>query len=151
MWRLCRRAHTAFDGEGARLYGGRWNRPGTRLVYTSGDAALAVIEFFVHLEPVDAPDDLVLITADIPDSVAIEEGPQLRGNWRVYPAPERLARIGNDWATRNAAAVLSVRSAIIPVARNYLLNPRHPDFSAIAIGRPQPFTLDPRFWKKRTK
>jgi len=121
------------------------------LVYTSGDAALAVIEFFVHLEPVDAPDDLVLITADIPDSVAIEEGPQLRGNWRVYPAPERLARIGNDWATRNAAAVLSVRSAIIPVARNYLLNPRHPDFSAIAIGRPQPFTLDPRFWKKRTK
>ena len=35
-WRIVksRYASTAFDGEGARLYGGRWNSSGTRMVYS---------------------------------------------------------------------------------------------------------------------
>jgi hypothetical protein len=36
-WRIVKRryASSAFDGEGARLYGGRWNSPGTPVVYSS--------------------------------------------------------------------------------------------------------------------
>src|SRR5262245_29579658 len=50
-WRIVKARHAAnaFDGEGARLEGGRWNSPGTPTVYTSQSAALAALELLVHL------------------------------------------------------------------------------------------------------
>ncbi|MEX2607338.1 MAG: RES family NAD+ phosphorylase, partial [Kiritimatiellia bacterium] len=45
-----KRVHTAFDGEGARLYGGRWNSKGTRMVYTSAAPSLAILETLVHVD-----------------------------------------------------------------------------------------------------
>src|ERR1700736_5127134 len=50
-WRIVKARHaaTAFDGEGARLLGGRWNSPGTRMIYTSATGALAALEMLGHL------------------------------------------------------------------------------------------------------
>ena len=70
VWRICKRAHAAFDGEGARLAGGRWNRRGTRMVYASGSLSLAALEILVHCDPALLPADLVAIPADIPDSIS---------------------------------------------------------------------------------
>ncbi|MBC8006624.1 MAG: RES domain-containing protein, partial [Prolixibacteraceae bacterium] len=39
-----RYAGTAFSGEGARLYGGRWNRKGVPMVYTAGSQSLAMLK-----------------------------------------------------------------------------------------------------------
>src|SRR5260370_5205633 len=74
LWRICRAGHAAaaFSGEGARLFGGRWNSEGVRVVYTSPSLALAAVETFVHLEPNLQPDDLVSIEAEIPDDIATE-------------------------------------------------------------------------------
>lgn len=49
-WRLDRdRYADSWDsGEGAYLYGGRWNSPGTRVVYCALDAATAILEVAVH-------------------------------------------------------------------------------------------------------
>ena len=71
VWRICsrRRSRTALQGEGSRLYGGRWNPPGVSVVYTSGSLALAALEMFVNLDPEDMPQDLVSIGATIPDGV----------------------------------------------------------------------------------
>jgi hypothetical protein len=33
------------------------------------------------------------------------------------------------------------------IANQYLINPRHPDFAQLAIGTPQNFPFDPRFWQ----
>ena len=55
VFRICRKAHAAFDGEGARLYGGRWNRRGTAVVYASESLALAALELLVHAEPALLP------------------------------------------------------------------------------------------------
>src|SRR6059036_1547871 len=149
VWRLCRRAHGAFDGEGARRFGGRWSLRGTPVVYTSASAALATLEYFVHLDVEDAPPDLVLIAADVPGALGIEEirVGRLPRDWRRTPAPEALARLGTEWARRGRTAVLAVPSAVVPVERNYLLNPMHPDFRAIVVRRAERFALDPRMWK----
>src|SRR5213593_1708141 len=118
-WRLCRRAHAAPDGEGARRYGGRWNQRGTALIYTSASASLAALEYFVHLDPQDAPADLILTPVDIPPSLVISELhiEELPADWRSRPAPDTLARMGTNWARRRESAVLSVPSAIVPEER----------------------------------
>ena len=151
VWRLCSRAHAAFDGEGARRAGGRWNQRGTAVVYASATLSLAAQELFVHLDPAEVPKDLVAVSADIPDSVRIKVlgATGLPKNWRQYPAPESLAAIGTAWARSLETAVLEVPSAVIPQERNYLLNPAHADFVRIRSSRPEPFAFDPRMWKRK--
>jgi RES domain-containing protein len=151
VWRItsARYAERAFDGEGARLYGGRWNQPGTPVVYTSHSLALCALEYFVNLEPELAPKDLVAIQADIPVDVKIAslEIPDLPPDWRVYPAPDSLKDLGTAWARSAETAILSVPSAVIPHERNYLINPVHPAFGRVRLQAAEPFTFDPRMWK----
>src|ERR1700683_2383062 len=73
FWRICRRryASEAASGEGARLYGGRWNSRGVRVVYASTSLALAAVETFVNLEPNLRPADLLSIEGEIPHALEI--------------------------------------------------------------------------------
>ena len=150
VWRLCSRRHRAFDGEGARLRGGRWNHRGTRVVYTSATLSLVALEYFVNLDPDLLPPDLVATPADIPDAVRIQRMNvrELPRNWRDTPAPEALADLAAAWTSRRPTAVLAVPSAVVPPEWNYLLNPAHPDFRRIRIADAEPFRLDPRLWKR---
>lgn len=150
VWRLCRRKHAAFDGEGARLAGGRWNRRGTAVVYVSETLSLAALEYLVHLDLALAPDDLVSVPADIPDTLPVArlEAADLPRGWRRYPAPEALARLGADWAAARRTAVLFVPSAVVPQERNLILNPAHPDFPKIRVGAPGRFSFDPRLLRR---
>lgn len=142
-------ARTAFDGEGARLYGGRWNLPGTAVVYTSPTLSLAALELFVHLEPALLPDDLVSIEARLPvDWEAVRvEATDLPPDWRSYPAPAALCELGTTWARRLETPGLWVPSAVIPGEWNLLINPKHPMSRRLEIATPVPFRFDPRMWK----
>jgi RES domain-containing protein len=152
VWRLCKKAHAAFDGEGARRAGGRWNRRGTPVVYASQSLSLAALELLVHADPAFLPADLVAIAADVPDALAVEpiEAAGLPRDWRRYPAPEALADRGSDWARAGRTPVLSVPYAVVPQERNFLLNPAHPDFGRIRTGKPEPFAFDTRLRPSRT-
>lgn len=138
----------AFDGEGARLYGGRWNHPGTPAVYAASHLSLAALELFVHVDPDTVPDDLVAIPARLPEALEIEALPpsELPANWRAYPAPETVQAIGDTWLRSLSAPALLVPSAVLPRESNVLLNPEHPDFRRIEIGTPEQFSFDPRMW-----
>lgn len=153
VWRICARRHAgrAFSGSGARDYGGRWNHPGVAVVYTAGALSLSALELFVHLDPDEAPDDLVSIAATIPDDVRLlhVREDELPSDWRHYPAPTVLQDIGSAWAASGETALLAVPSAIIPQESNYLVNPSHDDFRRIAIAPAEPFRFDPRMWRKR--
>jgi RES domain-containing protein len=111
---------------------------------------LAVLEVFVNLERSQPPPDLVAISADIPDTLAISQlhPSDLPANWRGYPPPEALADLGTRWAGELKSPVLAVPSAVIPQELNYLLNPRHSDFKRILVGNPEAFRFDPRLRRR---
>ena len=120
---------------GARLHGGRWNRPGTAMLYTSETRALAMLEYLVHVPMPLAPTDLGIATIKISDDVSIQEIPisKLPKNWSAAPPPSRLADLGSAWANSNDSLVLRVPSAVVPAEHNILLNPMHRDISRVSI------------------
>lgn len=115
------------------------------VIYTAESLSLAILEFFVHLNPNDTP-DLVTIAADAPERVKIErvDSHSLPSGWRATPAPPELADIGTAWVKKMSTAILAVPSAIVPNETNYLLNPRHDDFAKIRVAAPERFSFDPR-------
>lgn len=151
LWRICRQIHAAaaFSGEGARMFGGRWNSQGVRVVYTSSSLALAAVETFVHLEPNLRPDDLVSIEIEIPKNIAtaIErlEPNSLPGKWFEL-RDESLRTFGDHWIKSGKTTALYVPSAAIHGEWNALLNPEHPDFRKFRIEKPKPFEFDLRMF-----
>jgi RES domain-containing protein len=128
LWRISKRksATTAFNGEGARRFGGRWNSKGRSVVYTSATLSLAALETFVHMEISDASNLFVCIRAEIPSEISMDkiELSQLPPNWRNLPAPKALSEVGDKWFDEGQTAILAVPSAVIPVENNYLITVR---------------------------
>lgn len=150
-WRLvkARHARAAFDGEGARLYGGRWNSPGTRVAYASDSVALAALEVLVHLESTAVLQAYSLATIRFPDSALEVLDPALLSpDWRRFPSPPQNQAIGDRWVAEGRSLVLRVPSAIVPSASNYLINPAHPRFAAAVVDAPERFAFDPRLLKR---
>jgi RES domain-containing protein len=149
-WRITKRQHTktAFSGSGAKKYGGRWNSPGTAVVYVSETQSLAILELLVHLEAPELLQKYVLISVDIGDDVVEDlDRATLPRNWRAEPAPVQLREIGDEWMRVGASVALRVPSAIVPAESNFLLNPCHADFQNLVIGEPVDFSLDERLMK----
>lgn len=150
-WRIVKSRHagTAFDGEGARVGGGRWNSPGAAMVYTSGNAALAALEILVHLDTGSVLPAYVLISCSFHEGMVTRlDRSRLPDTWRSYPAPAALQHLGDAWLTSGASPVLEVPSALIPAESNYLLNPRHTDFASITRAVPLPFEFDMRLLER---
>ncbi len=150
FWRICRRRYAAdaASGEGARLYGGRWNRRGVRVVYASTSLALAAVETFVNLEPNLRPADLVFIEGDISSKLAIArlDLKSLPAGWHEK-RDESLRHFGDGWIRNGKSAVLLVPSAAIRGEWNVLLNPIHRDFSTIQFREPSRFEFDVRMFR----
>jgi len=131
-------ARTSFagdiTGEGARLFGGRWNHKNTPCLYTSGSRALAVLEYTVNVNAIDTPLALSLASFEIPDSAissfAIADLP---GNWRQSPAPSSTKDFGTDLLREAKALIIQIPSVIIPEEWNYLVNPLHPAINKIKV------------------
>jgi RES domain-containing protein len=153
VYRVLRKAYARvpFDGEGAYRYGGRWSSAGTRLSYTSEHQSLAMLEYFVHLEADDAPPDLVLATAQIPDDLPNQRvaEDELPSHWRRFPAPDELARIGDEFVQEAKSCVLIVPSALAPHENNWLLNPQHASFRRVVVSGIEPLSYDPRMFAAR--
>ena len=155
IWRLCKAEHaaTAFTGEGAMLYPGRWHHPGTPVVYCSESRALAALEQLVHLHRNQLPAHFVCFAVDLADGRAMSEVrlQDLPAEWRRQPGPPELRDIGTRWAESGRTVALEVPSAVVPGEHNFLLNPRHRDFGSLVIGDSEPFEFDERLAEKRPR
>jgi RES domain-containing protein len=146
-WRIFKAVHrrTAFTGQGARLFGGRWNQRGIPLIYTSATVSLAALELLANLDSVEVLGEFLVCDMKFDESLVerlnINDLPK---NWRESRAKSALRAIGTRWTTAGESAVLQVLSVVVPAESNFLINPNHPDFGRIAIGRPRRFEFDRR-------
>ncbi|MBC7478679.1 MAG: RES family NAD+ phosphorylase [Pseudorhodobacter sp.] len=137
VWRLTRPEHApGLDGEGARLWGGRWNSPGILMVYTASSLALAVLEVLVHLPPAMRRSGglpaMLAVALDVPDADISD----------AVVGPDDRAT-GDAWAQRGSLA-LRVPSRVIRHEMNVLINPRHPHMGLVSVALSEPFKLDDR-------
>lgn len=148
-WRIDKETHakTSFDGEGARVHGGRWNHKDTPIVYLSDSLALAALEKLVHFATAAPTIRFVAVRTRIPASVVKTLlRRKLPRKWREEPPPDETKEIGTAWAKGGSSVVLKVPSVIIPQEFNYLVNPLHPEFAKMRIEAPAKFSFDPRVW-----
>ena len=152
VWRTTRGAYaaTAFDGEGARRYGGRWGHPGTPLVYTSATLSLSVLEVLTQLVSYEDLADYVAIPAAFDEAlVEMVDPSRLPNDWRALPAPESTRALGTAWAENSRSLALRVPSVVLPSEHNFVINPHHEAFAAVAVGTPRHLDVDPRLLKTR--
>ena len=137
------------SGEGARLYGGRWNKKGAAVVYTAENRSLATVEYLVHVPISLLPRDLFIAAITIPDDTHYEQISvvDLPDDWATHPAPFSLAALGEAWLRRNETVLLKVPSAVVRGEWNFLINPKHESFKGIAITTVEPYRFDVRLLK----
>jgi RES domain-containing protein len=143
------RASTCFDGEGARLFGGRWNSKGVRLVYTSSTQSLAILETLVHLDSHEILAKKYCVRVAQFDAKLCErlDRALLPGGWDEDIPINATKDIGDAWIKTGRSAVLIVPSSISPLEENYLLNPAHPDFRLIRFSAAKDFVFSRRLLK----
>jgi RES domain-containing protein len=147
-WGICKKKHedSAFDGEGARIAGGRWNDKGTSVVYTSEHQSLAALEIFVQPNILDNDIDWVIFEIKIPSNIEIKE--LTKHETQKLTSLLMTREYGSAWARSGKTAILKVPSIIIPSENNYIINPLHSDFKKLKITNPTPFRFDARLLKK---
>lgn len=134
----------AFSGMGSYLYGQRWNRPGSRIVYLSEHLSLAALEVIVHAAAYRELGSYRAFRVDYDHHLALDLPGDLPVGWGdIEPGPEAQA-VGSHWAASSHSLLLRVPSAVIPAERNLLLNVEHSEYQQIAIEGPMPFRFDPR-------
>lgn len=149
-WRIvpADQAARAFDGDGARLYGGRWNSVSVPIVYASEHQSLAALELRVHIDRTRMRKPCQCFAVQFDESLMeVFRVRDLPPNWTQEPPPPSLQRLGDLWVKSGASVILAVPSVLIPRELNYLINPRHPDFSKLKIGKPADFTFDQRLFR----
>lgn len=138
-------ADSAFTGEGARRYGGRWNSKGFAVVYTSGSISLAILEILVHVQIYDILEEYVYTPVEFDHKLSRALNPaELPTHWNEDPSPQANKQIGDSWVESQESVILEVPSAIVPTEKNFLINPAHPGFSRLIIGEPEKLKFDHR-------
>jgi RES domain-containing protein len=151
-YRLCKSKYARdLTGKGPEKSGGRWNSKGTAIIYASESRALCTAEIAVHTPIGNLPDDYVILTIQIPDSLKVAElkSSTLPADWRSFPHPDSTQKLGDRFIREQKTAILKVPSAVVQGEYNYLLNPAHKDFKKIRIRSVEPFHFDERLFRKK--
>ena len=140
VWRIARSAHAAsvedmLSGDGAALYGGRWNPKGMPAVYCSENSSLAALEILVNLARPSTFPSYRILDLDVPDESIV-----------TAPAPVADTRRAGADLLRTHLAMMAP-SAVNPLERNVVINPAHPDFNEVRPGAVRPFIFDRRLAK----
>ena len=154
IWRLDkeRYAETAFRGKGSLETSGRWHHKGTQVAYASEHPGVAVLEKLVWLERYEVARSsayaLLPLHLDPDRHLETVNPSDLPDNWDTFPHLDATRDLGTRWFEEERSAVLAVPSAVLPVAKNYLINPFHPDIHDLERGEPVSFSWEARLFQR---
>ena len=145
LYRLvkCAYAHD-LSGNGARLYGGRWNSEGRAALYLASSRSLAVLEALAHLSPTNMPDDFCMLTIEAADDITAVDEDLLPPDWNDYPEQNALKQMGNAFLQSREHLLLQVPSALVNDEYNYIMNPLHSLAASVKILQQRLFSFDER-------
>jgi RES domain-containing protein len=148
LWRIVTGSHPIWSGDGARLFGQRWNPPGLPAIYTGSSFAVCLVEVLVHANRKTPPSAARFVEARVPDAVSREWfNPALHPGWED-PGDVAVAQsFGQAWLRQRRSALLIVPS-VVTAGRdtNVVVNSDHPDAALIEVGPESPVQLDPRLF-----
>lgn len=150
MWRITS-SRWALDRicAGARDDGGRWNPPGLAAMYAGSTVEICALEKFVHLSGVDhAP--LKLVAIDLPDDPKLIYTPKLSAlprDWSSLPVAAGSQQFGGKWLSEARHLIMLIPSAIVPEAKNAVINPAHPAYDRVLLKIERNFSFDARMFK----
>lgn len=150
LYRLAREKYARpLSGKGAAVKGARWNSIGVELIYTAGNRSLAMAEVAVHFTLATLPDDYMMVTILVPDSIQVKEilEAELPANWKEFPHPVTTQQFGDIFVAENRYCLLKIPSVVTKGDYNFLINPNHKDFTKIKITEIEKFPFDKRIFK----
>lgn len=135
-------------GKGAEVTGGRWNRKGRPVLYTSASIALACLETAVHLNQRGLPLNRYLVKITVPletwNARETRAAAALPVGWDALPEGKVSLDVGDAWLLSGSSPLLVVPSVIVPEEHNVLINPAHPLLKGIASSKLRKWLYDPR-------
>ena len=146
-FRIVKKRHVlpAFSGDGARMFGGRWNRPGVPMVYSAQTRALAALEALAHYAGAERQIAFVTFAIEVPDALVLHLATaDLPADWRREEPGASTQDLGSAWQFAGSSVALLVPSVLIPQEFCLLLNPEHPDARKVMVRYPEPFQFDDR-------
>ncbi|TAE22515.1 MAG: RES domain-containing protein [Cytophagales bacterium] len=149
LYRLAKTARaTDLTGEGAKRAGGRWNYPGTPVVYSAQTGSLAVLEVLQYVDVTDIR-KFSMLTIDVPDEAHMQRVSlaRLPDNWQNFPYPNETKEIGRLWLEKGESLLLEVPSAVYPDESNWLINPLHSMADQVRIVSVKPFVFSDRLFR----
>ena len=132
------------SGQGSKLFGSRWNHKGYICLFAAESRALAMLEYAVNTRLNDIPDDLSVITYDIPGNYLTLCITDLPANWRSPVVPNETRDFGTKLLKDAKYAAIKIPSVVIPQEFNFLINPLHPDMKKVKITDISDFSFDVR-------
>jgi len=135
-------------GDGARLFGGRWNEKGDPCIYTSGTRSLCILEYLANVAMEDLPSELEITVYELPDRFCkVIDRKELPDDWNEIPSPMSTKIFGSSLLTDQRTVCFAIPSVIVPAELNYILNPAATNFKELTILSTEPFVVDSRIKK----
>jgi len=135
------------SGNGAWLYGGRWNSEGFYVIYAASSRSLALLEILAHTpSKMLRENEYSLITLSIQlitPHLKIEHS-QLQAGWNAPDIRLFTQKTGDQFLTGQQNLLLSVPSVIVPEENNFLINPNHMDMKKVKISFKRKISFDNR-------
>ncbi|GHE62468.1 hypothetical protein GCM10019059_22520 [Camelimonas fluminis] len=139
-------AFPIFDATGSTIAPGRWNTPGSPMIYAAANFSTALLEKLIYGSG-QIPPNQHYVEITIPAGVTYEVLPEpLVPGWDASP-PTVSKAFGDTWSKERRSLILIVPSVVARIDRNILINPAHPDFGKIETGLHVPVYWDQRLFE----
>ncbi len=151
IFRIADARHAVWDGTGAAMLGGRWNKSGQPVIYGAASFACAMLEVLVHANIGRVPATQVCVVAELADDVTMERhtAADLPTGWDAedLSVPQQF---GDLWLREQRSLVLLVPSVVARLEFIAVFNPQHPQAGQVRLLPSQPVIWDQRLFAPHT-